>query len=466
MAPRWLLAILVLLALQVSADWQSTPDTVRYLSIARHIAAGEGIADLDNTAPYFPPGYPLLISVPFLLSERPFLAISLVHVLLIAVFAFAIWSWAQRRLGSGAALVTALVLVNASLWHHYRRPLSELAFATFAMVAVEVLHAIRAGPPTGRRQVLRLAAGVAAVAFLPLVREVGVVFAVGFGALSLADAWRGRLPVSTPPRVVCAVVLAGLLSTGAFVAYDAWAAHRAPAHHATHLASLIEPPVPHARWIRKAVRFRVGEIGRLVLPGGLHQSPIRRWSDPRVAVFLPLTLVVLYGWWRLLGRGDLLAATAPFYVGIYLVWGFEAGTRYMLPLLPLLVGALWIALERLGRARAWLFAALVAAHLAVSLYDWRTFDVPRARRCAAEWPTVEALARALPPGAAVSVAGEVPECVWSMLAFVLDRNVARDAGPWPTDASTEWRLEQAATPPGAGVTAGPAIGPYRLLKAG
>ena len=77
--PLWLLALVGLFALQVSPLWYTTPDSVRYLSIARHIAAGSGIADLDNAAPCFPPGYPLLIAPAFLASARPFLAIAAIQ---------------------------------------------------------------------------------------------------------------------------------------------------------------------------------------------------------------------------------------------------------------------------------------------------------------------------------------------------------------------------------------------------
>src|SRR5262245_54631918 len=217
MPPRWLLALLFLIAIQVSSDLQPTPDAVRYLSIARKMAAGVGITDLDNAAPYFPPGYPLLISVPFLFSPRPFLAISIIHVLLAAIFAVATWSWARRRLGCGAALVTAFVLVNASFLHHYRRPLSELAFMTAGMVAVVLLESIRSGPRPGWWGSLRIGAAAFVLAFLPLIREAGLVFSVGFAALSFADARRGRLPSTTPPRVVWVLGLAGIVSTAAFL---------------------------------------------------------------------------------------------------------------------------------------------------------------------------------------------------------------------------------------------------------
>lgn len=462
--PLWLLALVALFALQVSSDWYTTPDSVRYLSIARHIAAGMGIADLDNTAPCFPPGYPLLVSAGFAFSERPFLAIAVIHVGLVLVLACATWAWSRRWLGAGAPWATALVLVNASLWYHFRRPLSELAFMTAAMVAVDLLNALREGSaPTGRRA-LQIAGAAALLAALPLIREVGVVFAVGFAAVSLLDARSGRLPRGTAPSLVVSLAACGIGATALFLAYDVWAARSGATPAAIHLASLLEPPVDHARWTSEALLHRIGELARLLVPGGLHNRPLEEWLDPRIAVYAPVTFVVLIGWWTLAKRRDVLAVTAPFYVGIYLVWGFEAGTRYMLPLLPLVAGSLWCALAFLERARTPAFAALIAIHLTVSLYGWRAHDAPAARACTSSWPTVEALVRAIPPGARVSTSGEVPECIWSTLSFVLDRGVASDPAPWPGATSSEWRVEPGGRPAVANAEVVAQAGGFRVLR--
>jgi hypothetical protein len=462
--PLWLLGLVALFAVQVSPDWYTTPDSVRYLSIARHIAAGTGIADLDNAAPCFPPGYPLLVSPGFALSARPFLAIAAMHVGLAFVLAWATWAWTRRRLGAGAPWVTALVLVNASLWYHFRRPLSELAFLTAAMSAVELLHALRESVPRARRNGLRIAGAAALLAALPLIREVGVVFAIGFVVVSLLDARDGRLPRTTPLPLVATLAACGFVTTALFLAYDFWAAQSGATPAAIHLSSLLEPPVGQARWTAEAVLYRIGELARLLVPGGLHNRPLRAWLDPRMVIYAPIALLVLAGWWPLAKRRDVLAVTAPCYVAIYLVWGFEAGTRYMLPLLPLVAGSFWCALAFLGRARTPAFAALIAIHLAVSLYGWRAYDAPLARRCAASWPTVAALARSLPPGARVSTSPDVSECVWSMLAFVLDRGVASDPAPWPSAKSTEWRVEPAGGPTAIGADVVTEVGGYRVLR--
>jgi hypothetical protein len=461
-AAVWSAAGLLLFAPQVSALWYSAPDSARYLSIARRIAAGTGVADLDNPVPVFPPGYPALVSPAFWWSPRPFLAISLIHLAVVAALAALTYRWMARCLGPGAHLATALVLANASLWLHVRTPLSELAFMTAAMATVEHLDALRHAGPAGPGTRRRLVGAATWLALLPLLREVGVVFALGFAARSAVDARRGHLPPSTPPRVVVALTLAGVLSLGVFLTATQVAAARAPVPVATHLRGLLQPPVPRAQWVAQAARARVSDVGRLLVPGSLREPPLR--LDWRLLVYVPLTLLVAGGWWRLAATGDLLAATSSLYLLVYLAWGFEASTRYLLPLLPLLIAALWLALERLGRARGPLVAALVGLHLLASVYDWQVHDRPRARACAAEWPIVDAVAALVPSDALLGVGAGVPGCLETMLAFARDRGSAYAPFLPGLFERADWRLEPRPAHPPPGFVPVADAGSYRLVR--
>ncbi len=62
-------------------------------------------------------------------------------------------------------------------------------------------------------------------------------------------------------------------------------------------------------------------------------------------------------------------------------WAFDADTRYLLPLLPLLVVCLWFVIEPFTRWRLSALAALLVLHLAVALGYWTAVEIPRGREC-------------------------------------------------------------------------------------
>jgi hypothetical protein len=134
-------------------------------------------------------------------------------------------------------------------------------------------------------------------------------------------------------------------------------------------------------------------------------------------------LIVATGWWKLFrATGDVLLATLPAYVALYVVWGFDAGTRYLLPMLPVLAAS--AGCGRFLERRPALGFLLVAAHLAVAAGYVLARDAPRARACDAEWPAVERLAAAAASAPAPVLAPGVPECTRLLLSFTLDRPVS------------------------------------------
>ena len=150
-------------------------------------------------------------------------------------------------------------------------------------------------------------------------------------------------------------------------------------------------------------------------------------------------------WRAFLRRRDVLLATLPFYVALYVVWPFDQGTRYLAPMLPVFVVSLWELLGT-GWSRRWrrpIVAFLLVAHLGVAVAGlWRD---ARLARFDDEWPRVEAIAEVLPPGQRdrVATAGLGLERTL-MLQLALDRPVHQlRPGDDPGDAL--WLL----TPAGA-----------------
>ena len=81
-----LVATAILLATQIGPWWYATSDSKGYLSIARSLANGHGLTNLGSPHIWFAPGYPVILSPLFLLSDRPFLAISIVTWLLAVAY--------------------------------------------------------------------------------------------------------------------------------------------------------------------------------------------------------------------------------------------------------------------------------------------------------------------------------------------------------------------------------------------
>ncbi len=232
-----------LLAVQISPWWYPAADGVLYLSIARSIVRGEHVRRLGSPQLAFPPGYPLMISPAFLLGDRPFLLLSIIHWVMAVLFMFGVYVWARRRCAGGALLITGLVMVNISLWNQYRRTLSELAFMTVGVWTVYVLDV--AGESASRRKgLIRVLSGSAMLVFLAMIREVGVTFAAGFVAARLVDVRRGRLRWGRAVVLVAAVVLPATIAVVGFARYDAVAAEQSADQTGTHWDGLVQPAFP------------------------------------------------------------------------------------------------------------------------------------------------------------------------------------------------------------------------------
>ncbi len=184
--------IAVLLAIQVSPWWYPTPDAVAYLSIARGIAVTHRLSNLGGAHLAYPPGYPLLISPAFLISSRPFLAISIIHWLMALIFMVGVYRWTCRMAPAAALLLTALSIVNVAFWIYYRRTLSELAFMTVMIWTVVALDSALEAGSRGARAI-RTPAGTVLLAALVSIREPGILFAPGFAVAVFLCLRAGKL---------------------------------------------------------------------------------------------------------------------------------------------------------------------------------------------------------------------------------------------------------------------------------
>jgi len=461
---RWLIALGLLPALQISAMWYATLDGVAYLSIARRLAAGAAPMRLGDAQLGYPLGYPLIISPAFLTGARPWLVLAVLHYLLAVVLLLGVQRWARQRLGAAGIWVTALVMVNVNVWILYRRTLSEAAFCAvmiWTVLALDRLLGTLADGDAARRSLA--AASLVAVPLLILltaVREVGLLFAAGFAVALGARVWRGALAWRAALPALAAVAMVGGVAIG--VVRPERLAAAGPAF-AGRLVGYADAATAVDGSLGERLRLRVTEIGQLLVPG-MFKAYGDGWLDLNQLVFVPLCAAVAFGWWALWRRGaDVLTATAPLYLGVYLAWPYAGGTRYLLPLLPLFWACVWEAGAPLRRRRT-TFALLAVAHLGVALGYLVVIDAPRARACDRHWPTVDRLAaRIAAAGGAVTAAG-VPSCVRLMFELSLDRPVREARAGEAVAPDTIWLLTPQASAAVDGFVPSAADGDYAVAR--
>ena len=459
----WLAACVALLALQISPWWYPTPDTVVYLSTARSIAVHHTLGTLGNAQIVFPPGYPLLISPAFLLGDRPFLILAVMHWCMAVVLMLGVYRWARRCCPDGALLLTGLVMVNVSVWIHYRRALSELAFMTVLIWAVQCLDAVREAK-SPRAALTRAFAATALVLLLSMIREVGALVGVGFAVAVVIDTWRAR--VRWPRALVLMLIVAvpAALAVAGFVRYDAATKVTSAVPIGTHLDGLAYPSTTPVQRVTEGLRLRISEVGRLLIPGmfNAYGRP-GNWRDLNVAVYVPVFLAVVLGWWRFVRRQrDVFGLTLPFYLLAYVLWPFEAGTRYMLPMLPVLLASVWCLVEPLQRRRLSVLAILLVGHLGVAMGHWIIKDIPRARQCDARWGSVDQLVAAIGGDSRVVLSANVPPCVQFMLEFSLDRLVQVSPN-YDDDRDVQRIVTLEAEPAAPGFSVAAQASPFELL---
>jgi hypothetical protein len=177
--------------------------------------------------------------------------------------------------------------------------------------------------------------------------------------------------------------------------------------------------------LAEGVRVRVQEFGRLLVPG-MYKAVARRgdWLNVNMLVYVPLAVAVMWGWCRLVRqRADIFAGLFPFYLALYIIWPYDQGARFFVPLAPLLAVSLGFliragsvsdgafkkpSLTLPARTDSRLFGiGLAVAHLLVAIVYWQFDDRRNAVRYNADRESVQRLIDGIPTSQRAAVA--VPE---------------------------------------------------------
>jgi hypothetical protein len=465
----WLAAWGALVAVQlVSPLWYATHDASRYLSIARSTATTGQPTNLGSPHLVYGAGYPLLISPAFLFGPYPFLWLSAAHALMAALYLAGVYVWARRYVPEAAVPFALLAVGNCIVLTLLRRPLSEAAFLPVMIWAASALTAI----PGSRAAWRPVLAAAVLLSFLAVIRQAGVLFAVGFALHLALRAWRGEMSWARVCILSLAVGLPPVLAAGAMVAYDREMAARASAWSNMDIFTRSEiapraeyPEQPLFLQCLEGVRLRVSEAGRLLIPGMFNAyGAYRDWLNVNLLWYFALAGVLVVGWWRFVRRLDVLALTLPFYAALHVYWPFDQSGRYFAPMLPVLFVCLWHGLAGLRQRRLALFTALVVLHTGVALGYWLAVDRPRALDDDRRWPDARRLAEVIraAPGS-VQVGPDLGK-THLLLEYVLDRPVAWQEAGRPPAAGAQWLVTAAGAVAPADFEPVAEAGEYRLWQ--
>lgn len=463
----WLAGLALILSTQISSYWYPTVDACSYLSMARSIAEGRGLENLGNPHLWYAPGYPLIISPLFWVSERPLLAISIFQWAELVAFSLGVYLWARRNAPEAAVWIMALAVINGGVWLHLRRTLTEVTFITLLIWTVNSVQAMF-DAPSGRRIALWAIPSVVLTILLCLVRQAGVTLVAGVAMAALLWAIRGKVSWTRAIGLTLLITTTAAVCVGGLIAREKYTQRLTGAR--TYLDNFSDSTRTPLASAMRGLQMCISEAGRAVTPGMFKAyGPPGRWTNVNMLLYASVFLLVAWGWWKWARRNpDPLAWMFPFYIALHAAYALDSGARFAITLVPVMLLSAWIALERItAQRRIQGLAALLAAHLAFAFGYWLGVDLPRTRQLADQWPAVNALAAAIDadPGP-VAVGEDVSTEVRKMLDLTRDeRTWTFDAKePPPQGTALRWVVSKGRAPP-QGFTLVCTAGDYLLFSA-
>lgn len=375
----------LLVAMQSVGSWCGwSTDCFSFLRHARFLAETGGFpAERVNV----PPGYPLLIA-PFMLlfGQTPILAIRLLSATAVTFCALATYYLHRRRLGSRSAWIAALLVAGSPvLLRLSATPLSEPLFTAGVCVLLVLGQRWTTGGVRGYRDAM--IAGLATAAVV-CIRSMGIALlpAMAVAALRIPDRTLrfrvGFIAVLTLTTVLplAAWELRQSAYPATFGYQHAWThAREAEATDATGLALQAE----------RLARFgpiRLAALKALLLPGDL------AWRLFQPPFDSPTTWLIGGG---VVGLGIVLAAARRSASDVYVLltllmlalWPYDEGTRFVAPLLPIVIAYPFVAVRWL-QARVSRPVARVGLTTALSV--WVVTQAAGLAYCIARMPQYRA----------------------------------------------------------------------------
>ncbi len=355
------------------------PDSPRYLIYAQSLADTAQYRAIDTPgAPLYtwrPPGLPILLAP--VLKFRPYdvVAAKCVVLLTAALLLIAVHALASAtRGGWGGPLMVAVVGTSPMFLSLATEVLTEVPYA---LGILAVLYWIgRWDQSTSRSRWIAYSGALAALAFTPVVRTVGVALVIAVGLWGLAARRRWKFLPAVAIAIAC-------------LAWLAWRSRLAPGSNyaGSLLQSIREHGLPTV--IADALRtvaFYASAFPGVLLPGLTNEqtfyAPMVVGSLPSLSGFgIPVAIVTLLvmltgicGLWQQRSRGGSAALLyVPLYCACLAIWPWRH-ERFLWPMVPLIWAYFPAGCDLIGRALPRQFGpvvcpALVAGLLALCLWQ-------------------------------------------------------------------------------------------------
>jgi hypothetical protein len=442
--PRlWLTLLALLLAAQIRPWWFPQGDGMSFLSMARSLAVEGQMRNLGRAHLWYFPGYSLLLSPLYLIAERPFWLISVFQWLSAILFMIGVYWWARSVMPQWAVWIAGLCVVNQGVWIHCARTMNEVPFMCgWIWSANAALAAARSR--SWRRTLLLGILAAALLAVTSLVRPAGILLAVGLGLHLCWQAVRKDVTWSRAVGLTLLVGIPGSLAIGGFLLSER--ATAVQEHARTYLDNFGDSAASPLTAYVEGTRLAIRDSGRVIIPGMFKAYQERGWRDLNLLVYFPACVVLAAGWWRLTREtADPLLLLTPFYVLLYVVYPYEAGARFYIPLLPVFMASLVRLVLLLPARRHWVVSSILCAHLVLAAGYWLTVDASRGRAAAARLNEIEPVARSIVCRTNHVIAWNISGDDVFMLELVLDRFVPR-TGLESISPDVEWIVAKRNSP--------------------
>ena len=206
-----------------------------------------------------------------------------------------------------------------------------------------------------------------------------------------------------------------------------------------------------AQQVVEGFRRQTAEIGRLLIPGmwKAYSRP-GQWLTFNTALYLLLCLPIAIGWWRFTRATlDPLVLMFPLNFALFVYWPFDQGTRFTVPMLPVLAGSVWYLLQSFEIKREAIFTIVIALHLLVSIGAWIR-DARIVRQWNRQWPAMTIVAATLPPGSEPMDARGIDNEKWLFLEYLTDRQFVWTSPKEPIPQSMQWVITPQSLPSSPG----------------